>query len=151
MPTDMIYRHTQIGTIILVSIGVPVVVLLWIAFSVGLPTIAIAVLVLLVVLMVLFGSLTVEVAPATLRIWFGPGLIRKTFALAEVNSVRAVRNRWYHGWGIRYTGQGWLYNVSGLDAIELELRDGHRVRIGTDQPAELERALHAAGAGRGGK
>jgi hypothetical protein len=30
-----------------------------------------------------------------------------------------------------------MYNVWGLDAVELELQSGKKFRIGTDEPAEL--------------
>jgi len=44
---------------------------------------------------------------------------------------------WLVGWGIRWTGSGWLFNVSGLDAVELSLKSGRRFRIGTDDPRGL--------------
>ena len=45
--------------------------------------------------------------------------------------------RWWWGWGVRYYGQGWLYNVSGLDAVEIRLKSGKHIRIGTDEPEAL--------------
>ncbi len=36
---------------------------------------------------------------------------------------------------------GWMFNVSGLDAVDIELKDGGRFRIGTDEPEELVRAI----------
>ena len=56
-------------------------------------------------------------------------------------SFQTVRNKWYFGWGIRYLGTGWLYNVSGLDAVEIVQNDGKMVRVGTDEPDVLARAL----------
>jgi hypothetical protein len=94
-----------------------------------------------VVLALLFGALTVEVDDEELRVWFGTGLIRKQIPLADVASCRQVKNEWWYGWGIRYFGRGWLYNVSGLDAVELNMRDGSVLRIGTDEPEELEREI----------
>jgi hypothetical protein len=38
-------------------------------------------------------------------------------------------------------GQYWVWNVSGLDAVELTLRSGRRFRIGTDEPEELAKAI----------
>lgn len=76
--------------------------------------------------------------------WFGPGLVRRTFPLANISGVRVVRNKWYCGWGIRQLSTGWLYNVSGLDAIELQMAGGEVHRIGTDRPEELERAIRSA-------
>jgi len=93
---------------------------------------------------ILFGSLTTEIADGELRCRFGIGLIRKRIPLRHVVAVEPVRNRWFWGWGIRYTPQGWLFNVSGLDAVELSLVGGRRLRIGTDEPDELARAIRGA-------
>lgn len=38
-----------------------------------------------------------------------------------------------------------VWNVWGLDAVELQLRNGTRFRIGTDQPQELLNALRRSG------
>jgi hypothetical protein len=92
----------------------------------------------------LFASLTVEVDAREVRFHFGPGFWPKRFALDEVEAVEAVRNHPLYGWGIRLTPHGWLYNVSGLGAVELRLRGGRRVRIGTDEPEELLRAIEVA-------
>ena len=74
-------------------------------------------LVLLGLVLVLFLALTVEVDLESIRVWFGPGLIRKRIPLAEVRSWRAVRNPWYCGWGIRAGPRGMLWNVSGFGAV----------------------------------
>ena len=48
---------------------------------------------------------------------------------------------WWYGWGIHLTPRGWLYNVGGLDAVELALNNGRTLRIGSDEAAALARAL----------
>ena len=48
---------------------------------------------------------------------------------------------WWYGWGIHLTPYGWLYNVSGWDAVAITLRNGRRVSLGTDQPNELCAAI----------
>ncbi len=55
-----------------------------------------------------------------------------------------MSNRWYYGWGIRLTPHGRLYNLSGLEAVEVQLNTGKKFRIGTDEPDALVRALRAA-------
>ena len=47
-----------------------------------------------------------------------PGLIRRRIRIADIRSAAAVRNRWYYGWRLRLTPHGWLYNVSGLNAVQ---------------------------------
>ncbi|RMG47018.1 MAG: hypothetical protein D6718_04510 [Acidobacteria bacterium] len=92
----------------------------------------------------LFGSLTVEIDEERLSVRFGPGIVRRRIPLSSIRAARPVRNRWYYGWGIRLTPHGWLFNVSGLRAVELEFHSGRRFRIGTDEPERLVAALESA-------
>ena len=62
-------------------------------------------------------------------------------ALETVAAARRVRNRWWHGLGIRKMPQGWMFSLRGLDAVELELSSGKVFRIGTDDPGNLLAAL----------
>ena len=36
-----------------------------------------------------------------------------------------------------------IYNVSGFDAVEIQLKNGKIYRIGTDEPKKLEQAILA--------
>ena len=90
-----------------------------------------------------FGSLTVRVDEGAVKLRFGVGLIRRTIPLDRIQAAARVRNRWWYGWGIRLTPHGWLWNVAGLDAVELRLQDGKVFRIGTDDPAGLAAAVEA--------
>src|SRR6056297_3514829 len=90
---------------------------------------------------VVFGSMTVRVGEGRLDWWFGPGLWRYSRPLGQVLSATPVENRWWWGWGIRATPHGWLYNVSGLGAVEIATRDGRTLRIGTDEPERLAAAV----------
>jgi len=55
----------------------------------------------------------------------------------EIERCSPVRNKWYYGWGIRRLERGWMYNVSGLDAVEICMKNGKIYRIGTDEPETL--------------
>jgi hypothetical protein len=143
------YRHTQVGKLVLGAVGVPVAALLIVTLFVEMEAVALITLGLLVVAMFLFGTLTVEVSRDAVAIWSGPGIVRKHFALSSIRGVKAVRNACYYGWGIRRLPSGWLYNVSGLDAVELEMVDGTRQRIGTDRPGAMESAIREALGPRG--
>lgn len=96
----------------------------------------------------LFSSLTVEIAEGELRWKFGPGLIRLRAPLAEIASAEPVKTGFWDGWGIHITRFGWLYNVSGCDAVALRLRNGKRFALGTDEPqilaARLDEAIRGA-------
>jgi len=94
----------------------------------------------------LFGTLTVIVDGTSVQLRFGPvSLLRERIALADITHARTVRNSPVHGWGLRYISHGRLWNVWGLDAVELQLRNGTRFRIGTDEPQALLGALRACG------
>ena len=138
------YRHTQFGTLTVASVGAAIALLLVISATTEWHPISISVLVILVIALALFYSLTVEVDHRRVRCFFGLGLIRREIPLSEISSARPVRNHWYYGWGIRLTPGGWMWNVSGLDAVELEMVQGKRFRIGTDRPDELVRAIEVA-------
>jgi hypothetical protein len=70
---------------------------------------------------------------------FGPRL-----PLDAIKQVTVVRNHWWNGWGIRIGPGLRLYNVSGLDAVELSIgAEDVRRRIGTDDPEGLAAALKA--------
>jgi hypothetical protein len=89
-----------------------------------------------------FRSLTVEVDDNKVSFWFADGFIKKTFRLDDIDSVKKVRTTPLQGWGAHWIGGGWLYNVYGLDAVELQLKNGNRVWIGTDEPESLISALN---------
>ena len=75
---------------------------------------------------------------------FGIGIIRKRVRLAEIAGCEPIRIRWWYGWGIHLTPYGWLYNVSGFDAVAITLLDGRKFALGTDDPHGLLAALRAA-------
>jgi hypothetical protein len=137
----MTYRHTQPGTLLLLCAVLAGLVGAAVAFRAGQWPPAIAVIVLVVVIAFLFSSLTVEVSEGELRWYFGPGLWSYRLPLAEIRDVGIVRNRWWNGWGIRMAPGFRLYNVSGLDAVELRVGPNDIRRIGTDDPQGLAQAL----------
>jgi hypothetical protein len=61
--------------------------------------------------------------------------------LAEIVGCEPIRIRWWYGWGIHLTPCGWLYNVSGFDAVAITLRNGKKVALGTDDPYGLVTAI----------
>jgi hypothetical protein len=142
--TALAYNHWQSGTVLRIGLGLGFAVMLaagWTAPPM-LP-VMIACAVLMISLLFLMHGLGVEVGQETIQIWFGPGLIRKSISLEEVAECRPVRNHWLMGWGVRYIGGGWMWNVSGLDAVELRLKDGKLFRIGTDDSQGLSQAIRA--------
>lgn len=146
-----VYEHTQFGRGLVILFVISAVLL--VALLAVLPRqphmIAVLLLVLAVLLLsaFLFRSLTVRVTHEDVAVWFGSGLIRRRIRVADLTGVRAVRNPWWYGWGVKITPRGWMYNIGGLDAVEVDLRNGRHFRIGTDEPEQLVSALrHVTGA-----
>ena len=142
------YRHTQFGTVIVVSLLLSAVLFAGLGMMTGLMPLAVIGPVLMAVFLALFYSLAIEIDATHLRFRFGIGLIRKRIPLAEIADARPVRNTWLYGWGIHRTPHGWLYNVSGGEGVEIALASGERFRLGTDEPQKLAQVLLAAKGGR---
>lgn len=149
------YKHTQVGylTIAALLIALTAFISMYISAVSEVPSVdsgpnfAISTIMILVLLVLSsFTALTVTIIDGNLKIKFGYGIFRKKFALGDIASVKTVRNKWYYGWGIRT----WLwpymriYNVFGLDAVEIVLKNGKIYRVGTDDPQGLEDALNKA-------
>jgi hypothetical protein len=137
------YRHTQVGGWLILGGGALAAVAGLVA---GAWPFALLPLLVIAVVWALFGTLTVTVDQAGVSCQFGPvGVIRRRLALAEIRRAAAIRTSPLWGWGLRLTPRGWLWNVSGLDAVEFEMTNGTRFAVGTDEPQALIAALRRAG------
>ena len=139
----MTYRHTQFGW---VTLGASLLIfpVLGAALWRSDPATLVFVAAIVGAMAMLFGWLTVDIDDRRLLLKMGIGLIRRTIPLSAIHAFAPVTNRWYYGWGVRFTPYGMLYNVSGLRAVEILFDNGRRVRIGTDEPEALVRALSDA-------
>lgn len=147
----MPYRHTQ-SSYLPLAITVAVFVVVAVALLAGGGSgVWFLVVPALVVVFVGVGAsrLTAAVDDATVEAVFAFGWPRRSIPIDEITAARTVRNRWYYGLGVRLIPRGWMYNVYGLDAVELELASGRVFRIGTDEPEALLAAITDAMASRG--
>jgi len=138
---NQVYRRTQPGTLVVLTLLCGVVLAGAVAVSTDWHPVTLAAGSILIVALILFRSLTIEIDTSELRCFFGDGFIRRRFSLSEITSAIPVRNKWYYGWGVRLTPSGWMFNVSGLDAVEITLISGKRFRIGTDKPNKVVEAI----------
>jgi len=144
-PSRRMYEHTQTGMLQIIAVLVIIVIILATTLLFGPLLIPLAVLLLLVITVLCFATLTVTIEDGVVRIRFGPlGLVRREWPARDIVSVTVVTNPWYYGYGIRWTPHGPLYNVSGSHAIEILLVSGKKVRIGTDEPEALSNAINRA-------
>ena len=91
---------------------------------------------------VVAARLTVVVDARAVSVTFGWGWPRRVVERSDIAAAAHVRNRWWHGWGVRKVSRGWMFNNAGRDAVELSLRSSRVFRIGTDQPEELLDAIN---------
>ena len=138
------YKHTQVGYLLLTLYSIVILFLGYFNIMTNFHPLALICLIIILIVLGMFSRLTVTVDDQMIKIRFGLGIIRKTFPLKEIETHRVVKNPWYYGWGIRFTPRGWLFNVSGFSAIELQMKNGKRYRIGTDDPDNLAEALDEA-------
>ena len=147
--TILPYRHTQVGLATLIGLGAGFLTQLgkavrdvrkhrtgaWISvpLTVGFACV-----------MAIFSSLTVVVDEAAVAASFTGGVLPHRIPLEEIVAAQLVAIPWHRGWGMRRMRGGWLYNVSGRRAVEMELTDGRRFSIGSDQPAALLAAIEQA-------
>jgi hypothetical protein len=133
------YKHTQIGHVIIWSLLA--IILIASGGLVGHNAPPAIISIILLVCLVLFYRLKITIEDETLCASFGPGIIRKRVRLAEIVRCEPIRIRWWYGWGIHLTPYGWLYNVSGFDAVAISLHDGRKIALGTDDPHGLTDAI----------
>ncbi|MBI4087053.1 hypothetical protein HY416_03705 [Candidatus Kaiserbacteria bacterium] len=149
------YKHTQIGYLMLVVLLAVLVLFTWMqitaraelpSYNSGTNFAVTAVMALILLVLASFTTLCVSVDANYIRVKFGWGMFRKTFAANEIASVARVKNHWYYGWGIRlwWWPRMWIFNVSGFDAVEIRMKNGKIYRIGTDEPDKLESAVKQA-------
>jgi hypothetical protein len=96
------------------------------------------------ILLNLFAVLTVRVDGSHVSATFTFGFPNYRIALSEIESVTAVRNKSWWGIGLRKIPGGWMYNVWGLDAVELTRTGASVFRIGTDDPSGLANAINVS-------
>ena len=139
----MIYKHTQVGYLMIYVLIAVALLFGFVSIQDDVAMFAKIFMVLVVAILASFTTLTVEIDNQFLRFKFGFGLFRKKFALDQIESVKAVKHKWYYGWGIRFclVPRLWIYNVSGFDAVEITLKNGSAFRIGTDEPEKLVRSI----------
>ena len=146
-PMRSLYRHRQIGWTIIIVVGLAALFAAAASLATPWPT-SLLVIAALILTGLLFSSLTIEVTASELVWSFGPGFLKKRVALSGIASAAPARNKWWWGWGVHLTPRGWLYNVDGLDAVEITQKDRRVVSAGHGRAAGAGPSLGIYDAGR---
>ncbi len=140
------YDHTQKGILHWLVAGTGAVCLASASAAINAPAAS-----WIVALLVAVGGLFLLLAPCfarlrvrdtgdALEIAFGPWrLFKRRVRYDEIVSADIGRSTLVDGWGIhRIPGRGWIWNIHGFRCVRLEFRDGSVLRVGTDEPEQLE-------------
>jgi hypothetical protein len=91
----------------------------------------------------IFYKITITVDDTHLSFSMGIGFIHKKYLLSDIESCKPVKNPIWYGIGIRITPTGWLYNVSGRYAIEINFKTKKsNIRIGTNMPELVSKLVN---------
>jgi hypothetical protein len=108
-------------------------------------------LVIIGILIYLFSKarLITQVREDGIYVRFTP--FQRSFKRFEWDRIDHLYQREYHpvkeygGWGVRMGPSGRAYNVSGITGIQIVLKNGNRILIGTHMPDDLSQVLNRLG------
>jgi hypothetical protein len=97
----------------------------------------------------LYLKLVTEVRGNALELRFRGLFVDRVIPLSDIIQFGARRYRPlidFGGWGIRWSlfGKGMAYNVSGDRGVQLVLRNGSRILVGSQRAEELAAAIETA-------
>ena len=141
------YKNTQFGAltiIILLLVGLLIAPITLSLLDEGQLLVALIMIALYLLVLALFYALTVQISDGKLKFWFGIGLISKTYSLNEIQSTQEVKDPWYYFWGVKSIPGGWLYAIAPGNALEIVLKNGKIVHLGTNQSKKLKEAMDEA-------
>ena len=145
----MKYTERQIGWIVIVpALGILVLLLIFYINQWGNNPISYTGLLIMssifIISLLLFFQMRISVDNEKIRISYGIGLIKKIIDIHNIERIEIVRNKWYYGLGIRILKNGWLYNIQGLNVIELKLKNSKStIRIGTADNKKLKKEIES--------
>lgn len=140
------YRETQVGWVVIIAVATALALLSYSFLThagtkpMTMGSFLLVSAILIIVLALMYGMRTI-VGDGKIVVSFGIGLIKRSINVEQIKSISIVKNPWYYGWGMRMIPDGWLYNISGADAVELQLKTGRVVRIGSRDTKRLVEAI----------
>jgi hypothetical protein len=139
------YHHRQTNRntlLIFISIAV-VVTACWMLFvPAKVPLVAlVGPLALTAAVVAVVSTFTIEVTERELVLAFGLGLFRRRVPLSDIVRVERTTVPWWYGVGIKISPSYITYVVATGPAVAITLSKGMALRISTDDPDALMRAL----------
>jgi hypothetical protein len=135
-------RFTQYGIFPIIIFGILLVLFSLKSYNLGflettgLLYAGLSALMLLCVL--LLYKIVIEIDENKISFKFGIGLFGRSYLISDIISCTSVSCSLLNEVGIRKTANGWLYNIAGVNAIELRFEDTKSViRIGINKSSEI--------------
>lgn len=141
------YRHTQYGALMLALLLMTGLLIAVVASAIIVEGRMLSAILMMGVYLLglgMFYAFTVEISGEKLKFWFGIGILRKTYALSEIQSTKEVENPWYYFWGVKSIPGGWFYAIAPGPAVEIKFKDGRMIQLGSNQPEKLKQAIDTA-------
>lgn len=101
--------------------------------------------VLLFMIFIILSSyqLTLELTDTSLIFKAGIGIIKKSIPYEQMANSSPKSTKWWTGIGIRYIGNGWLYNIKYGKTIEIQYKDKTMItQFGFDEAEEISKELN---------
>ena len=98
---------------------------------------------LIIIVGFVFMRLTTTIDSKGIEITFIPFAYKKRWQWTDVDQVyvRTYSLKDFGGWGYRISSQGVAYNTRGKNGIQIILKEGTRVMIGTQKPELLNEVI----------
>jgi hypothetical protein len=129
-----------------IIVPVAIAVLVFIKVITKLPVFVVVPILLAIVGFVMSLHLTITVEPGSIVVRLFP-LTTRTIPVDQVQSAEARTYspiREYGGWGLRRGPSGTAYNLMGDRGVQLVLRSGERVLLGSQEADRLAQAIDRA-------
>jgi hypothetical protein len=141
---SVVYEKKQRGTGLLVALSGALVIEAVVARKAALQPGPLAVAALLITCMGVFSSMTIRVTTTEVEWWLALPALRRRLLLADIAAARERSVPLITGFGIKTNGRDWTWIVSGRKAVELTLRNGRRVWLGSSDAQALAELINAA-------
>lgn len=138
------YRHTQINFLCGLILAVLLLAAIFVVVSTHYSVEAMVLYILAALVLSNYLTQTVEVRPDRIEVRMGPGLIRRSIGLERIYNLCVAEITPEERLGVRVLTGEWMYRIGGMKAVEIILEDDTQLRIGSDEPVELARAIEKA-------
>lgn len=140
----VLYQRRQFGIATVAIVGVVCLIMLAVAMITQAPPVMLGIIVALnAFAAVIFGSLTIRVSAERVDFWFTFGFVHSGVAVSDICEVRG-RKIFPLGFGVRVGDNATAWLTSGRYAVDLTLRGGRHLLLGTAEPDKLAAAIEQA-------